>query len=254
VILAGAQAVYLRTGDADIAVAPYTKDGDIALDPSKLVDSPTLEAAMRNAGFHLGVEPGIWLAQAQIDGEALLIPIDLIVPEGIATGRGRRDARLQGQGERVARRALGLEAALIDHSPMTVTTLDPQDSRSIQAEVAGSAALLVAKLHKLDDRVASDRASRIHDKDASDVVRIMQTTEPTEIADTLTMLTQNPVAGEVTTTALTHLDTLFGRRGRRGIEMAVRALRTGMPEARVETLCVSYASIVRARTEGSRPA
>ena len=68
VILAGAQAIYLRTGDADIAVAPYTTDGDLALDPSKLADSPTLEAAMRDAHFHLGAEPGIWLARARIGG------------------------------------------------------------------------------------------------------------------------------------------------------------------------------------------
>jgi hypothetical protein len=29
VIVAGAQAVYLRAGDADVAVAPYTTDGDL---------------------------------------------------------------------------------------------------------------------------------------------------------------------------------------------------------------------------------
>jgi len=107
VILAGAQAIYLRTGDADIAVAPYTTDGDLALDPSKLADSPTLEAAMRAAHFHLSAEPGIWLARAQIGDIEQFIPVDLIVPEGVATGAGRRDARMHGHGERVARRALG---------------------------------------------------------------------------------------------------------------------------------------------------
>jgi hypothetical protein len=100
VIVAGAQAIYLRTGDAEIAVAPHTTDGDLTLDPSKLADSPTLEAAMRAAHFDLGVEPGIWLARARLAGEDLLIPVDLIVPEGVATGGGRRDARLQRQGKR----------------------------------------------------------------------------------------------------------------------------------------------------------
>ncbi len=33
IIVAGAQAVYLRTGSADLAVAPFTTDGDLALDP-----------------------------------------------------------------------------------------------------------------------------------------------------------------------------------------------------------------------------
>jgi hypothetical protein len=53
VILAGAQAVYMRTGEADIAVAPYTTDGDLTLNPSLLVDEPALETAMRSAGFDL---------------------------------------------------------------------------------------------------------------------------------------------------------------------------------------------------------
>jgi hypothetical protein len=33
IILAGAQAVYVRTGAADLAVAPYTTDGDLVLNP-----------------------------------------------------------------------------------------------------------------------------------------------------------------------------------------------------------------------------
>ncbi|HEY6316400.1 MAG TPA: hypothetical protein VI462_00765 [Acidimicrobiia bacterium] len=50
VIVVGAQAVYLRTGvgDADITIAPYTTDGDLALDPALLGDEPELEAAMRH--------------------------------------------------------------------------------------------------------------------------------------------------------------------------------------------------------------
>ena len=35
VTLVGAQAVYLRVGDADIAVAPSTTDGDLALASSR---------------------------------------------------------------------------------------------------------------------------------------------------------------------------------------------------------------------------
>src|SRR5437867_876077 len=64
VIVAGAQAIYLHTGDADLAIAPYTTDGDLTLDPSQLVDEPALESAMRSAGFDLWVtenghvEPG----------------------------------------------------------------------------------------------------------------------------------------------------------------------------------------------------
>jgi hypothetical protein len=247
VILAGAQAVYLHTGAADLAIAPYTTDGDLVLDPLLLGEAPELEAGMSAVEFHLQqqqpgghVEPGIWLARASAAGEEILVPVDLIVPEGAASGTGKRAARLGGHGARAARRAVGLEAALVDNSTMTIAALDPADERSLQARVAGPAALLVAKAHKLHDRVASGRAARLDDKDASDVVRLMQTTRPDEIAVTLSALTQDAVAGPPTTTALTYLEELFGRRGRPGIEMASRALRTAIPEDRVQAICVAY--------------
>lgn len=68
VIVAGAQGVYLRTGWSEIGIAPYTTDGDLALDPKLLGDQPGLEESMRNAGFHLleprpnRPEPGVWVA------------------------------------------------------------------------------------------------------------------------------------------------------------------------------------------------
>jgi hypothetical protein len=73
-ILVGAQAVYLRTGDGDIAVAPYTVDGDLALDPRALGDDPKIDAAMEAAGFQHRIvdehpEPGIWVAWASVGGE-----------------------------------------------------------------------------------------------------------------------------------------------------------------------------------------
>lgn len=41
---------------------------------------------------------------------------------------------------------------MVDHAPKRITALDTTDSRSFTIEVAGPAALLVAKLHKLGDR------------------------------------------------------------------------------------------------------
>jgi hypothetical protein len=245
VIVAGAQAVYLRTGDADVAVAPYTTDGDLTLDPSLLADEPALESAMRGAGFDLQkvdghAEPGIWVAPANVAGQSVLIPVDLIVPEAAAPRGGTRGARLGVHGTRAARRAVGLEAVLLDHSPMTVASLDPMDTRSVEVEVAGPAALLVAKAHKLRDRVASDKARRINDKDAADVFRLMQTTNPDLVGGTLASLSKDAVAGPVTVEAIGYIDELFGRRGRPGIAMAVQALRIGVPEAQVETLAVGY--------------
>ncbi len=51
VVLVGAQAVYLRVGEADLAVAPFAADGDIAIDPAMLADEPPLEQGLMRAAF-----------------------------------------------------------------------------------------------------------------------------------------------------------------------------------------------------------
>jgi len=43
IIVVGAQAIYLHTGSADVAIAEFTTDGDLALDP----DRPTDRVAIR---------------------------------------------------------------------------------------------------------------------------------------------------------------------------------------------------------------
>lgn len=250
VIVAGAQAIYLRTGHGDLAVAPYTTDGDLAIDPSRLDDDPELEAAMSAAGFELSligghVEPGIWIMTATVDGNELTIPVDLIVPEAVAPPGGRRGARLGVHGRRAARRASGLEAALVDHSSLQITALDPHDTRIVDAQVAGEAALLVAKAHKIHERHQRGRADRIDDKDAADVVRLMQTTDPATVAATLAALMAHPVSGAASTDGLAFLDQLFGRVGRPGIDMATSALHLAMPQATVEALCVAYTRELR---------
>jgi hypothetical protein len=148
VIVAGAQAIYLHTGMNDIGIAPYTTDGDIAVDPTILGDEPEIEATMRSAGFEIlpqpKGQPGIWTASVTIEGEPQVVPIDLIVPDAFAPPGGRRSARIAPHGAQAARKAEGLEAVLVDHAPMTISALDSSD-RSITVEVAGLAAMLVAK-------------------------------------------------------------------------------------------------------------
>ena len=58
VIIAGAQAIYMRTGASDMSVAPYTTDGDLAINPTLLEDDPLLELAMEQAGFTLKGQTG----------------------------------------------------------------------------------------------------------------------------------------------------------------------------------------------------
>jgi hypothetical protein len=244
VILVGAQAIYVRTSYTDIAIAPFTTDGDLVLDPSLLGPEPRLEAAMRSAGFELRLpdgdhpEPGIWVMTVNVGGDDVEVPVDLIVPEGAATGGGRRGARLGPHGKRAARRVPGLEPALVDHSRETVRALDRSDPRALSLEVAGPAALLVAKAHKLRDRVESPR--RVDDKDAVDVYRLMQATSPRDVRATIAGLSEHELAGAPTRAALVYLRDLFARRNGAGIQMAARALRLAVPAATVRTLCMSY--------------
>ena len=61
VVLVGAQAVYLHTGDADF-VAPYTTDADFCVAPADLNDAPLLPELLMARGFSPGEHPGAWLS------------------------------------------------------------------------------------------------------------------------------------------------------------------------------------------------
>ena len=50
-VVVGAQAIYLHTGAIEVALAEYTTDGDVAVDPDLLSSDPLVEDAMRAAGF-----------------------------------------------------------------------------------------------------------------------------------------------------------------------------------------------------------
>jgi len=249
IVVVGAQAIYLQTGstDIDLGLAPFTTDGDLAVDPSLLGDAPQLESAMVAAGFHLSsqpgghIEPGIWVASTHAGDEQILVPVDLIVPDGVAPSGGRRGARLGGHGKRAARRSVGLEAALIDNSTMHLAALEEGDTRVVEALVAAPAALFIAKVHKISERVASGKVDRVSDKDAADVVRLMQATSAAEVGASLAALRSSEVAGEVADVAVGNMSELFGRRGRPGVQMATRAMRLVMPAERVEVLILSYA-------------
>lgn len=85
VILVGAQAIYLHTGSAEVALAEYTADAELAIDTRSLEEAPKIEDAMRSAGFIPDPEndnPGAWISLTGI-------PVDLMVPDGVA-GAGRR--------------------------------------------------------------------------------------------------------------------------------------------------------------------
>jgi hypothetical protein len=217
-ILIGAQAIYLHTGDAPVALAETTKDSDLAVDPRVLSDAPLLDEAMKSAGFHRDLQhpqPGGWLSRSGI-------PVDLMVPEALAGRVGSRGARIPPHRRHATRRASGLEAAVVDHSSMTVAALDPEDPRQADVAVAGPAALLVAKLHKLAER--RDTPARLIDKDAHDIYRLLVATDTGDVARKLSFLCHDDLAGTASRVALGYLRDLFGAGpGSLGAVMAGRA-------------------------------
>ncbi|HEY3546091.1 MAG TPA: hypothetical protein VGK17_08355 [Propionicimonas sp.] len=218
VIVIGAQAVYLRTGGIDVALAETTKDSDVALDPRALVDDPRVETAMKSAGFlpSANCQPGSWVTPSGI-------PVDLMVPEALAGDGGRtaRGARLPPHDKRAMRRARGLEAVLVDNDEMEIRALDPADGRVVRVRVAGPAALLVAKIHKIWERVETPH--RLNDKDAHDAYRLLRAFDTAALADVFLRLVNHDLCGEVTREAIDHLEELFGSPGALGAQMAGRA-------------------------------
>ncbi len=64
---AGTSIMCSTGGTTTLGVAPYTTDGDVVLDPTRLQEEPELEVVMKSAGFDLdrkddgSQEPGIWI-------------------------------------------------------------------------------------------------------------------------------------------------------------------------------------------------
>lgn len=246
IVVVGAQAVYLRTGDANVGVAAYTTDGDLAVDASKLRDAPLLGELMGERfepgrGSSGANEPGIWIQTIEIEGQDVKVPIDLIVPEGIAPPGGSRGARLGPHGMRAARKAAGLEAAVVDNDVLGIKALDPDDERQIDCRVAGPTALLIAKAHKIQDRLdQAGRPDRLVDKDAGDVYRLMQTTPAARVSEVAARLAADERVAGPSRRGLDLLHQQFGARRAPGVEMAVRSLRLGVPEDRIRAVCTAY--------------
>lgn len=177
-VLVGAQAIYLQTPVLDAGLPASTTDGDIAIDPDLLFENPDLTAVLESAGFRPHTSPGTWFSPEGV-------PIDLMVPSAALPTSNRRTAPLGGQGGQTARRTSGLELSLRDNSSMELCALDPNDLRVAMVKVASPAALVVAKLVKLDERMSGSRPDRVLAKDASDVLRILRYNDAAAIGATL---------------------------------------------------------------------
>lgn len=236
IVVAGAQALYVRAGEADLVVAPYTTDGDLALDPQLLAEIPPLEEALVGAAFVSGGHGtvGVWTTRrATPSMPDVQVKVDLLVPEAVSPGTGRRAARLPGHQPMAARIVRGLEGVLVDHDVLALPALDPTDPRVIDVKVAGPGGLLVAKLHKIDDRKGTGRAD---DKDALDVLRLLRGVPTADLAERVKRVMADARSAEAGLRGMKLLADLFGRGGE-GAEMAARALTTVMKPPEVRRAC-----------------
>ena len=245
VVVVGAQAVYLRTGPIDIAVTPFTTDGDLALDPARLEDEPHLIDVMGAAGFRLepeqSPEPGIWVTTRVVDGREMNIPVDLIVPSDLASNVGHRGARLGPHGKVAARKILGLEAAILDNDVLEIEGLTTDDTRVIKAKVAGPTALLIAKAHKMQERLSNTtRPDRVIDKDAGDAYRLMQTSDARNCARIAMLLMEDPQIGESARSGIRFLVDQFRASASPGTRMAINYYRGSLPPERVRAICTGF--------------
>ncbi len=250
IIVVGAQAVYLRTGDAGIiGVAPYTTDADLALAPARLADEPHIETLLGNADFEQKGDPGVWWKTVEIAGEPTDVEVDIMVPERYAPAGGRRSVRLPPHDKMIARKAIGLEGAILDHDLVDIAALDGVDPRRFTVRVAGSAALVVAKVYKLRDRLAEGKDDRIADKDAADVYRLMLGVPVREFLLRLRPLLVDETAGPVCREAVELLARLFGARAADGVRMATSSLRVAVRPDQVADVCTAFVLEVKEALE-----
>lgn len=198
-VLVGAQAVYHHTGDGDLAVPVMTTDADLALDTEGLADQPEIATTMTAHGFEPGANPGRWVGR-------LGVPVDLMVvpAQSGRTGRGARGARLRSHDRSAARITPGLEATLVDHTPEVIRSFERSDQREFTIEIAGPAALLVAKLVKIRERLEerSTVRARVKEKDALDVLRLLQASETANLASSLRQFLGSPTVRDSTAIAV----------------------------------------------------
>lgn len=184
---------------------------------------PPLEEALRGAGFAPKTDQsvGVWVTSRSVrSGVIAEVAVDLLVPEAVSPGTGRRAARLTGHDPRAARIVRGLEGVLVDQDLVLISSFDPADTRGHRLQVAGPAALLVSKLHKIAERQESTRQN---DKDALDVLRLLRGVTSSDLAGRIGRLLSEERSTEVCREALTLLTTLFGSRNAPGSKMVVRA-------------------------------
>ena len=216
VVLVGAQAIYeyIRDQADEFAVSPFTFDADLVLVPELLIDDPRIIDAMSQAGYALTNQPGIYKKEGDIQ-------VDLLVPEAVG-GRKGRGADLGVHGNRAARQVYGLEGVLVSHRSMTIGALESEDDREFEINVAGPSALLVAKVHKLAERIDANDVTRLNNKDAFDIFRLLRGVDVDELVTEIQALQADPISAPATVAAIVRFRELFETDNAAGTQLVVQ--------------------------------
>ncbi|MDR1184436.1 MAG: hypothetical protein LBK67_06525, partial [Coriobacteriales bacterium] len=172
----GAHAVHAWVEDAWGRIEmEATRDSDISIHPTFVTEDPKIVDVLRGIGVVPAHKdrPGIYglVAEGNLPWKARTT-IDLLVPEAYA-GAGRRAARIPGQWNSVSR-AKGLELTIWDRHLLVLETVD-EPKEVIETNIAGPAALLVAKAHKVHERLeqVTRYPERLRPKDSGDIALLM---------------------------------------------------------------------------------
>ena len=240
--------------DAAPEYVAATTDAELALAPARLAQEPRIEKLLEDANFEQKGDPGIWWKTITIDGVPTDVEVDIMVPEHFAPAGGRRSVRLPPHDKMIARKAIGLEGSILDHDLLEVAALDDADSRQFIIRVAGPAALIVAKVYELRDRLVDDKLDRIADKDAADVYRLMLAFALREFLRRLRPVMNDEPACPVCRQAIELMEQLFGSRGADGVRIDAIQLDVVYPTGRQRARCRSHPLRSRQRhRRGRRP-
>ena len=104
----------------------------------------------------------------------------------------------------------------------------PDAERSCFLKVAGPAALLLSKVHKIGERLEDGDARRQEQlpKDAFDIYRLLRAIDTAELASEFALLRSHEISSRVTSGTLSTFKSLFGSRSDMGTSLLVRSVGT----------------------------
>ena len=98
---------------------------------------------------------------------------------------------------------------MISRDPIVIADLGDGDDRAYSIHVARPAALLIAKTHKLAERLYANDLTGLSNKDAFDIFRLIRAVDSDELAADVVAIGKEPVAATVTHEAIIRFREMF---------------------------------------------